>query len=185
MDVHVYVRVGGYLQGFLLRHLQSFAGGYAQAGHELVDIGTAVRGAHLKGLLGGGVPVRSGLCGVSLGAHVRSGTPAQGYAYKGAAVAVSPADVCGGFLVGNKAEVRGGVLVPEGGDGGGVSHEAGYCAAGFVAKVTTLAKGDVFAVLHQTHVDVHAASGFAHGDFGRKAYVKAVAVGKVAYHPFC
>ena len=115
-------------------------------------------------------------------AEVGLRSPAQRYAYQHGAVAVAPANVGGGFLVGHQAQVRGGVLVAKRGDGGGELHHAGDGAAGGIADDSVL-EHLVVAVLHDAHVDVQARTGLAYGDLRGERHVEAEFCAQVADHP--
>ena len=84
----------------------------------------------------------------------------------------------------DQTEVGGGILVAEGRDGRGHSHEAGDGGARFFREFPVLAQGNVFPIFHQPHVDVHAGTGFAGGDLGGEAHIQPVAVRQVADDPF-
>ena len=184
VDVHIDILVGRDLQGLIDRKLEALAGGDAQAGHELVDVGGTVGAAHLEGLLVGGVGGNRLLVRIGPGAHIDSGGPSQRHADEGGAVAVAPADVGRRLLVRDEAEVGGGVLVAEGGDGRGHQHQAGDGAAGDVGQLSVRAEGDVLSLLHQAHVDVHARTGLAGGDLRGEGHVQPPLVREVPDHPF-
>ena len=184
MDVDIDVGVAGYVKG--VGHLETVTAGDTQAGKELVEVGGAVGGTHLDSLLLAGE--RRGLrgegnvLGIGERGHIDIGCPAEGDAHEDGTVAVAPADIGGGFLMGHETEVAGGVLVAEGGDGGCEVHHAGNHAAGALGE---LAVGEhlVAAVLHHAHVDVEPGAGLAGGDLGGEGDVVAQLVAEVADDP--
>ena len=117
-------------------------------------------------------------------AHILAGRPAERHAHQRGAVAVAPADVRRRLLMRHQAEIRSRILVAEGGDGGRHPHQPGDCPQGIVREFAVGAEGDVTAVFHQPHMDVHAAAGLAHGDFGGEGDIQAALVGQVADDPF-
>ena len=86
--------------------------------------------------------------------------------------------------MGNQAEIGGGVLVAECGDGRGHHHQAGDGAAGDFGQLPVRTQGGIPAVFHQAHMDVHAGSGLAGRDLRSEGDVESPLVGEVPDDPF-
>ena len=181
VDVHVDVGPVGDFEG--VGHFKAGAGGGHQAGEHIVDVGAAVAGTHLHGLLVGDHEIVGVFERVGDGAHAVSDAPAQWHSDEHRAVAVAPADAGGRFLVGHQAEVGGGVRVAEGRERGGELHIAGDGAAGVVGQGAVLDHHGAVA-LHHPGVEVQAAAGLAGGDLRGEGHVDAVLVGQRAEDPF-
>ena len=153
MDVHVHVGLVGNLEAVL--EGEAIAASDAEAGHEQVHVRRSVRGTHFHSLLLVRVVARALFVRVRDLAEVGLRCPAERYAHQHGTVAVAPAHVGRGFLVGHQAQVRCRVLVAKCGDGRGELHHAGDGAAGGFADDSVL-EHLVVAVLHDAHVDVQA-----------------------------
>ena len=181
VDVDVDIRLVGDFQP--IGQAEAVASGDGEAGQEEIDVGGGVRRTHFDGLFLACVVFAVVFQRVGLLAEIVLAGPAERDADKAGAVAVAPADVRGGLLMGHEAEIRRGVHVAESRDGRRKFHHAGDETSGGFGDDAVL-QHLVDAVLHDAHVDVHAGTGLARRDFRRERDVVAVFEGEVADDPF-
>ena len=181
VDVDIHIRPLSQFKRFL--HLEAMAGGHHNTGKQQVDVGGTIRASELDRLLLGVIHIVGLLLGIGHGDHVFGAGPAERHTHQHGAVAVAPADGGGSLLMGNKAEVGGGVGVAEGRKRRSTGHIAGD---GVLGNGVEFALGHhlVLAAFDNTGVDMETAAGLAAGDFGSEGYIKAVLVGEVADDPF-
>ena len=181
MNVDVDVSISGNFQR--IGTFKTVAAGNRQTGKEQVDVGGTVGGTHFNGLLLAGIVGTGFFTGVGLAAKIFFAGPAERHTNQNGTVAVTPADVGGGFLMGDQTEVAGRVGVAESGDGRGHQHETGNGTFGIIGK-SSVFKHLIDAVFDHAEVDVHTGTGFTDSDFGSKSNIQTALISEVADDPF-
>lgn len=179
-DVADDIEVFGLLEG--VGHVKAVERGDEQGGDGEIGIAGTVGDAVLDRLLRRPLNGAFISAGVGVAGHVRGTDPAQGHADHDRAVAVAPADVSRGLLVGDQTEVRGRDAVAESRDSVRCVEDTGDHLPGHRAELAVL-DHQVLAVLLDEHVEVHAAPRLADGDLRGITDVDAVAVAEHAEDP--
>ncbi len=102
---YIHIDIGLFRKRESAGHLKPMPCPDTEAGDKQVNIGRSVRATELEGCLAAEINLLLLFQRVFVLDHIACADPSQGDADQGGAVALTPADVCRGLLVGHQAEI--------------------------------------------------------------------------------